>query len=86
MVKSMIYDISLIKMKSNIKFIDLVKYITRNILYLLYDVNPSASGYIFRFTFRFLSDVSYSNECQTKRNFSTCLKNIPAFSSYSEVL
>ena len=29
-----------------------------------------ASGYIFRFTFRSLSDVSYSDECRTKKAFS----------------
>ena len=33
---------------------------------------PSASGYVFRFTFRFLSDVSYSDECRTKKSFSVC--------------
>ena len=29
-----------------------------------------SSGYIFRFTFRLLSDVSYSDECRTKKAFS----------------
>ena len=52
--------------------------------YSLYHVNPSASGYIFRFTFRFLSDVSYSDECRTE-SFSVYLKNVPAFPSYSEI-
>ena len=28
-----------------------------------------ASGYIFRLTFRSLSDVSYSDECRTKKSF-----------------
>ena len=29
-----------------------------------------ASGFIFRFTFRSLSDVSYSDECRSKKGFS----------------
>ena len=45
----------------------------------------SASGYIFQNTFQLLSDVLYSDECQAKK-FSACLKNVPAFSCYSEVL
>ena len=32
----------------------------------------AASGYILRFTFRSLSDVSYSDECRTKMSFPVC--------------
>ena len=38
-----------------------------------------ASGYKFRFTFRSLSDVSYSDECRTKISFSVWLKHDTAF-------
>ena len=38
------------------------------------------SGYKFRFTFRSLSDVSYSDECRTKKSFSVWLKHGTAFS------
>ena len=31
------------------------------------------------------SDVSYSEECRTKESISVCLKNVPEFSSYSEI-
>ena len=46
----------------------------------------SASGYIFRFTFRSLSDVSYSDECQAKKSFSVRLKHGATFSCGTEVL
>ena len=36
-----------------------------------------ASGYIFRFTFRSLSDVSYSDECQTKKSFQYVKRMLP---------
>ena len=45
----------------------------------------SASGYIFQFTFRSLSDVSYSDVCQTKE-LSECVRNVAALSYCSEVL
>ena len=37
------------------------------------------------FFVRHSSDVSYSDECRTKK-LSVCLKNVPAFSCYSELL
>ena len=36
--------------------------------------------YIFRLAFRSLSDVSYSDECRTKKVLSLCEKNVSAFS------
>ena len=45
----------------------------------------SAFGYIFRFTFQSLSNVSYSDECRTKKSFSVRLKHGSAFSCCSEV-
>ena len=41
--------------------------------------------YIFRLTFRLLSDVSYSDECRTKTVLSVCEKNVSAFSCNSEI-
>ena len=59
----------------------------------------SASGYIFRFTFRSLSEVSYSDECRASDSafqyaynillgcsFSVCLQHCAAFSCCSEIL
>ena len=51
-------------------------------LFIISCVSPS--GYIFRFTFRSLSDVSYSDEYHTKKAFSMC-KTAVAFSCCSEV-
>ena len=39
----------------------------------------AASGYIFRLIFRSLSDVLYSDECRTKKDFRMS-KNVTAFS------
>ena len=39
----------------------------------------TASGYIFRLTFRSLSDVLYSDECRTKK-LSVCQNNVAASS------
>ena len=44
-----------------------------------YHVNPSASGYIFRFIFWSLSDVSYSDRCRTKKAFQYAKKMPPLF-------
>ena len=46
----------------------------------------TASGYIFRSTFRSLSDVLYSDECRTKKAFSVFQKNVAAISCCSKVL
>ena len=43
-------------------------------------------SYIFRLTFRSLSDVSYSDECRTKTVLSVFEKNVSAFSCNSEIL
>ena len=42
--------------------------------------------YIFRFIFRSLSDISYSDECRTKKVLSVCEKNVSAFSCNIELL
>ena len=42
--------------------------------------------YIFRLTFRSLSDVSYSDECRTKKVLLVCEKNISAISWNSGIL
>ena len=39
----------------------------------------TASGYIFRLTFRSLSDVSYSDECWTKNAFKYIKRTLPHF-------
>ena len=39
----------------------------------------TASGYIFRLTFRPLSDVSYSDECRTKKAFTYAKRMLPLF-------
>ena len=51
----------------------------RNYVGKLTNKNPSASGYIFRRTFRFLSDVSYSDECRTKKAFQYAKRVFPLF-------
>ena len=53
--------------------------------YSLYYVNPSASGYIFRFTFRFLSDVSFSDESRTKKAFQYAYRMFPLFRAIVKV-
>ena len=45
----------------------------------------SASGYIFRFNFRLLSGVSYSDQCRTKKCFSVYQKKLPTFSCCKKI-
>ena len=47
--------------------------------YILSRESLSASGYIFRFTFRSLFDVSYSDECRTKKAFQYAKRMLPLF-------
>ena len=58
----------LCKQKEFIFHLDSSSISNKMILFIISRV--PASGYIFRFTFRSLSDVSFSDECRTKKAFS----------------
>ena len=49
-------------------------------------LSVSASGYIFRFNFQSLSEVSYSEECRKKKSFSVCLKMVLLFRAVMALL
>ena len=46
-----------------------VFFVLKKLDTLFITLRISASGYLFRFTFRLLSDISYSDECRMKKAF-----------------